>query len=76
MGLRRLRNRIDQLQGEANETMGLAQDLLADLKDGFGVRIVFDTGKATELFAGLFNGTLSGPVELPLTIRIVPEEDV
>lgn len=75
MGFRKLRGRLDQVQGNANETMALAQDLLADLKDGFGVRIVVDQEKATEIFLGLFNGTLAGPIELPLTIRIVPEED-
>lgn len=46
MGLRRLRGRLDQLQGNANDTMQIAQDLLADLKDGVGVRVVPTRGFA------------------------------
>ena len=55
MGLRRLRGRLDQLQGEANFTMQMAQDLLADLQDGFGVEITMDIPNAQALM-DIFTG--------------------
>lgn len=39
MGLRRLRGRLDQLQSEGNHTMDVVQDLVADCKDGVGVKV-------------------------------------
>ena len=39
MGLRRLRGRLDQLQSEGNHTMDVVQDLVADLRDGVGVKV-------------------------------------
>lgn len=39
MGLRRLRARLDQVQGNANLTINDARDLVLDLQDGFGVKI-------------------------------------
>jgi hypothetical protein len=71
MGLRRLRGRLDQLQGEANATMGMAQALLAELQDGFGVEIEVapHAGKQLlELLKGK-GGTL------PVRIRVLPDED-
>lgn len=49
MGLPRLRRRLDSLQGQASQTMGMAQDLLADLQDGLGVTFIPTEGFA--LFA-------------------------
>lgn len=71
MGLRRLRARLDQLQGNANNTMGLAQDLIADLKDGVGVTISVDEKAVLKLLA-----ILAGkPGELPIKITIDPSVD-
>lgn len=71
MGFRRLRARLDQLQGNANHTMDLAQDLIADLKDGVGVTISIDEGAVLKLLS-----ILSGkPGELPIKIKIDPTVD-
>lgn len=72
MGLRRLRGRLDQLQGEANQTMGLAQDLIADLQDGFGVRIAFDPKVFWDAWAKLRAGE---KFDLPISVRIDPKVD-
>ena len=71
MGLRRLRGRLDQMQGNANFTMAMAQDLIADLKDGFGVSIEIDAGAAQTL-VGLLMGKAG---TLPLKVKIDPEVD-
>jgi hypothetical protein len=59
MGLKRLQGRLDQLQGEANETMSaaqvviaLARALLLDLKDGAG--LVFWPLKGFSAFVNRF----------------------
>jgi len=71
MGFRRLRGRLNQLQGEANQTMGIIQDAIADFQDGFGVRVKIDRGAAKTLM-----GILMGKEgELPLTIEIDPTVD-
>jgi len=75
MGLRRLRGRLDQLQGNANFTLAEAQALIADLQDGFGLKIVVDAGKIRPLLNQLLVGNSEGPVELPLTIKIDPTID-
>ena len=72
MGLRRLRGRLDQLQGEANQTMGLAQDLIADLQDGFGVRVSLDADAIKKLFAAF---TSKEGCDLPFTIKVDPTID-
>jgi hypothetical protein len=72
MGLRRLRGRLDQVQGEANETMALAQALLADLADGFGVTVTVDAGAVKTLTDMLLAGK---ECKLPLRITIDPEID-
>ena len=56
MGLRRLRGRLDQVQGTANQTMAMAQDLIADLRDGVGVTISLDEGAAKTLAMMLLKG--------------------
>ena len=71
MGLRRLRNRLDQLQGEANQTMALAQDLISDLQDGFGVTIEMDENAAQALM-DVFTGKGR---KIPVTIKIDPKID-
>lgn len=71
MGFRRLRGRLDQLQGEANQTMALIQDLTADLQDGFGVRVTLDA-KAVEKLLRILRGEAG---DLPLTIKIDPSID-
>jgi hypothetical protein len=72
MGLRRLRGRLDQMQGEANETMGLAQDLIADLSDGFGVTVSVDPAKFWDCWAKLRSGE---KFDLPITVQIDPTVD-
>lgn len=72
MGLRRLRARLDQLQGNANDTMALAQDLIADLKDGFGITLHLEDGAAVKLLHAVTSGK---GFDLPLTIRIDPSVD-
>ena len=49
MAFRRLRGRLDQMQGEVNFTLGMAQDLLEDAADGLGVTCIPTEGFA--LFA-------------------------
>ena len=71
MGLRRLRGRLDQLQGQANNTMGLVQDLVADLQDGFGVTVSVDAHAVKKLMEIL----LGEPGDLPLKIKIDPTVD-
>ena len=72
MGFRRLRGRLDQLQGEANYTMQVAQDLIADMQDGFGVTIHLDEHAIKAMFK-LLKGEAG---DLPLTIKIDPSMDV
>ena len=72
MGLRRLRGRLDQLQGNANFTMAEIQALVEDLQDGFGVEIDIDEGAATKLAQILLSGKAA---TLPFRVRIVPEID-
>jgi hypothetical protein len=71
MGFRRLRARLDQVQGEANYTLGMAQDLIADLQDGFGITITVDAN-AVKKIAMILAGT---PGKLPLRIKIDPQID-
>lgn len=70
MGVRRLRGRLDQLQGNANATLGMAQALLAELQDGFAVEIEITPDAGRQLLDILKGkgGTL------PVRLRIVPEE--
>jgi len=71
MGLRRLRNRLDQVQGEASFTMQMARDLIADLQDGFGVTIEMDENAAQALM-DVFTGKGR---KIPVTIKIDPSVD-
>ncbi len=70
MGLRRLRGRLDQLQGNANATLGLAQALLAELQDGFDVELEV-TPDASSRLLDILKGKGG---KLPIRLRIVPEE--
>ena len=72
MMFRRLRGRLNQVQGEANQTMAIAQDLLRDLQDGFGVTITLDENAAKTLATMLLKGRAG---KLPLTIKIDPTVD-
>ena len=72
MGLRRLRGRLDQLQGAANLTLQDARDLLADLSDGFGISITVDAG-AVKTLVDMFLAGQS--VTLPIRISIDPTID-
>ena len=66
--MRRLRRRLDALQGDAHFTMETARELLEDLRDGIGVKLV-NTGEGTIL------DFLSGKIkELPLQIVIDPSD--
>jgi hypothetical protein len=75
MGLRRLRGRLDQLQGNANQTMAWAQDLIADVTDGVGITVEVDTVAAAKIFNDILAGKLTGKVQLPLTVKIDPTVD-
>ena len=72
MGLRRLRSRLDNLQGNANQTMALAQDLIADLKDGVGLTIHLEPHALKKLYAAFTN---EEGADLPITIKIDPAVD-
>lgn len=72
MGLRRLRARLDQLQGNANNTMGLVQDLVADLQDGFGVMLHLEPHALKKLYAAFMN---EEGADLPITVKIDPAVD-
>lgn len=64
----RLRRRLDALQGDAHFTMATARELLDDLRDGIGVKLVH-TGEGTIL------DFLAGRIkELPLKIMIDPSD--
>ena len=71
MGLRRLRGRLDQLQGNANFTLAEAQALIDDLKDGFGVTIELDENAAQKLM-DVFTGKGR---KIPVTIKVDPTID-
>lgn len=72
MGLRRLRARVDQVHGAANDTLGMAQDLLADLQDGFGVSVTVDAHAAKTLVDMILAGKAC---TLPFHIKIDPTKD-
>jgi phage gp37-like protein len=72
MGLRRLRGRLDQIQGSANLTLQDARDLLADLQDGFGVTVQVDANAMKTLMDMFLAGK---ECKLPLTIKIDPTID-
>lgn len=72
MGLRRLRARLDQLQGKGNQTMDLVQDLVADLKDGFGVTVHLEPHALAKLYKAITN---EEGADLPITIKIDPAVD-
>lgn len=72
MGLRRLRGRLDQIQGEANETMAFAQALLADLADGVGVKIHVDANAVKTLMDMFLAGK---ECDLPFTVKVDPTVD-
>jgi hypothetical protein len=63
------------VQGEANDTMALAKALIADLQDGFGVSVEFDSVAASKIFHDLITGKLVGKVTLPLLIKVDPAVD-
>jgi hypothetical protein len=69
---RRLQARLDQVQGEANSTLNVAKDLLADLKDGFGVTVTIDEGAAQILLGIILHGKAG---KLPLKIVVDPQVD-
>lgn len=71
MGLRRLRGRLDQLQGDADATMGMAQALLEEFRDGFSVEFEL-TPEAGVALLHLLNGKGG---KIPVKMRVVPEED-
>ena len=90
MGLRRLRNRLDQLQGSANFTMQEARALLDDVGDGVGVKLVIDPvflDKLQEAFQGSPllkmidpDGTIMTKViefakDIPITLVVDPTVD-
>lgn len=72
MGLRRLRSRLDQLQGNANQTMELAQDLIADLKDGVGITIHLEPHALAKLYQAITN---EEGADLPIVVKIDPAVD-
>ena len=68
---RRLRGRLDHMEGDADRTMQLARDLIADLQDGFGVSIEIDA-KAAQTIMGLLMGRAG---TLPIRVKIDPTVD-
>lgn len=69
---RRLRARLDQVQGEANETMALAQALIADFQDGFGITIHVEPHVLAKLYQAIRN---EEGADLPITIKVDPAVD-
>ena len=71
MGLKRLRGRLDQLQGHANGTLAGIDALVEELRDGFTIEVDIAPEAGKALIA-----ILSGQGgKLPVRVRIVPEED-
>jgi len=76
MGLRRLRGRLDAMQGDAQATMGAARmtlaaakALLEEIQDGVDIKLVRKgEGSILDFLAGKID-------ELPLRIEIAIEED-
>lgn len=61
MAFRRLRGRLDHLEGDANQTMAAARALIADLRDGFRVRLkVRITGPLVKFLWALGKALLTG----------------
>ena len=74
MGLIRLRNRLNHLEGDADATMAAARDLLADLSDGFAIQVEIDAAQAMDLANKLISGVgVPGKFVLPVSLRILPE---
>jgi hypothetical protein len=71
MGMRRLRGRLDQLQGQAASTMDMAQALLEELRDGFAVEFELTPDAGVQLLH-LLKGEGG---KIPVKMRVVPEED-
>lgn len=78
MSMRRLRGRLDQLQGKSNQTLNQAQELialgeafLADVADGLGVTVHIDEGAAKTLMSIM----LGRAGKLPLSVQIDPSVD-
>ena len=78
MSLRRLRGRLDQLQGKSNQTLNQAQELIAlgealvdDLADGLGITVNVDAHAAKTLVDLL----MGNPGKLPLSVQIDPSVD-
>jgi hypothetical protein len=72
MGLRRLRNRLDQLQGRGNEVADAVQDLVADIQEGVEVKVVVNVALLRTLMTGFWQGKGPETFELPITLKIVP----
>jgi hypothetical protein len=73
MMLRRLRARLDQMQGRANDVADLARDLILDIQDGFSVEVVIDQDaakKIVRLAAGIDKGG-----KIPMRIIVDPRVD-
>lgn len=69
MGLRRLRGRLDAVQGDAHNTLAALRDLFADLQDGVSIKLV-NTSEGTIL------DFLSGKIKiLPLKVIVDPSDD-
>ena len=76
MGLRRLRGRLDAVQGQADQTLHMAQDLIGDLQDGFGVVVEVDSSKLMDMFTKLLTGVgLPDKFTLPISVKIEPDID-
>jgi len=72
MGLRRLRARLDGGEAKFHNTMDVIQDLVADLQDGFGVRVSLDADAIKKIFAAF---TSKEGCDLPFTIKVDPTID-
>lgn len=83
MGMRRLRGRLDQLQGEANVTMEKIQILADEFLDGFTIEVELKMTESLREFisnavrASVVGGDVAFPLTLPIAchLKVVPEED-
>jgi hypothetical protein len=76
MGLRRLRGRLDQVQGEANLTLDDIRALVEDLHDGFGLSVEVDAAKLMDMLNKLMTGvSVPDKFTIPLTLKVDPTID-
>lgn len=63
-----------RLKAQASATMFNANDLINDLKDGFGVRFTIVPAKVLPFVKAVMSGS-TVPIDVPVSLVIVPKED-